>query len=148
MKWVAKLSQFARDSVVRLPPKPEIEREPTIAEDYPLKWAQVQRRRWAFNFLKKVFVFGYFALGAFLLFDVIAPVSEQLRLFVIVIFGAAGLVIFVSQPCLKWFGCPRCQKIFCNFLSDNYPSSFFDAAKRCQHCDLKLSDAPKSTRVR
>ena len=143
MGFVQKLKQFERAANAMFPAR---EREPTIAEDYPLKWAEIQRRR-------RIGVWFCLLIGIAFLFLValrlqeLLPIpffdaAEQVRLrpyaYPIFIIGFLGIV---------WSGelrCPRCKKQFKAFS----PRVSLSGESRCQHCNLQLGEPHNEKPVR
>ena len=134
MSFLRKLGNVARDLVEAFPP--EAEREPTIAEDYPQKWPEIQRKR-LIN--KGIFI----AVTLFLALLIVAriwlgaAVINQLYQSVWPLGLVMALVLVFLLYSTNKFECPRCHKIFQSYSRYDFLS---DDKARCQHCNLQLGE--------
>ncbi len=131
MGFAKKLGEFARAANALFPPR---EREPTIAEDYPQKWAEIRRRR-------LILKITYSAIAAFFVFLFMArlwlgaAVIQQLQPSIWLFFPFMGIIIYFAEM----FKCPRCHR---TFHAHSRYSAVSDDKARCQHCDLQIAGAP------
>lgn len=137
MRFTRKLRRFERAANA---PSPTPEREPTIAGNHPQKWPEIERRRWV---LKGVYMGVALILGL-LIFARIRPyviAFDGLQPYLLAPFA----IVFVVRYFAQKFECPRCHKIFRRWSRYDVVS---DAKARCEHCDLRIGDAPKTNALR
>ena len=119
-------------------PPPPPKREPTIAHDYPRKWAEIEWRR-TIHFLAQGFTGAAALLLALELLQLVLPVpffapsTRQRWIIGMVLLGAMSLIGMIFSC---WFLCPRCRKTF------RWPMEttgfLHDCDARCQHCFLEM----------
>ena len=134
MGFAKKLGDFARTANALFPAR---EYELTIAEDYPEKWPEIQRKR-----LINKGIWG--AVGLFLVFLIIVRIwigavainqwYQSVWPFAPII-GALVLVVLLYST--NQFECPRCGKTFRSYSRYDFLN---DPKARCQHCNLQLGE--------
>ena len=143
MSFSRNLSRWVKTLNEAFPPPAE--REPTIANDYPQKWPEIQRKR----LINKAI---WIAVGLFVTLLIIARlwfgVAAINQFYQSVwpfapIIGALVLVVLLYST--NQFECPRCRKTFRSYSRHDFLN---DANARCQHCDLQLGEPLNEKPVR
>ena len=143
MGFSRKLSQFVRTLNELFPP--EAEREPTIAEDYPEKWPEVQRKR---SIQKGIWIANGLFLGLLIVARVwFGPTAINQFYQSIFPFGPIimGLAVIFALDFAQNLKCPRCHKRFHGHSRYDFLN---DPKARCQHCNLQLGEPPDEKPVR
>ena len=135
MNFSRKLNRFVQALNETFPPNAE--REPTIAEDYPETWPEIQRKRLIHKGI-------HIAVGIFLTLLIIVRLwlgAAAIHQFYQSIFPLGpvimGLALIFALDFAQNLKCPRCHKRFHQRSRYDFLN---DPKARCQHCNLQLGE--------